>query len=372
MNADGNNSRRGGGSAGRSGSGKSGGNSRANSRNNPRGNTRGGSRSNSRRNSGGSGNNASRSRAPQQRPAAQAQSASAKPVRQISDEQKAQRRVQLSRQTQNLTLSAWDLARTRKQQPDTPRGQVMTLRTHQRLVASFESERNIPEMDRSFLQIKEGSKGSVLLIHGVSTSPGSLRALAMRLHDGDLNVYVLRLPDYGTPDNTISEVSWEAALGQGRQCFQLLARGGGPVHVVGLGFGATLALHLAFLESVSSLVLLSPAIIPRENLFQRMLVRLKLHRIGFVHNWLGWNADLMEGMDKARGKIGKIKVPIYGAQCEDDDRASPASLRILQKKSRNKGSRFRVYADGGHAILANHGEKGLYSDIIKFCGGRLD
>jgi len=246
----------------------------------------------------------------------------------------------------------------------------MTLRTHQRLVASFESEREIPEMDRSFLQIKEGANGSVLLIHGVSTSPGSLRTLAMRLHDGDLNVYVLRLPDYGTPDNTISEVSWEAALEQTRQCFQLLARGGGQVHVVGMGFGATLALHLASLESVSSLVLLSPAIMPRENLLQRLLVRMKLHRVGFVHNWLGWNSDLMEGMDKARSKIGKIKVPIYAAQSEEEDRASPSSLRFLQKKSRNKGSRFRVFADGGHAILANHGEKGLYKDIIKFCGGR--
>ncbi len=285
--------------------------------------------------------------------------------------QATQKRVQLSRQTQNLTLSAWDLARTRKQQPDSTRGQVMTLRAHQRLVSSFESERNIPENDRSFLQVKEGANSSVLLIHGVSTSPGSLRELAIRLHDADLNVYVLRLPDFGTPDNTISEVSWEAALQQGRQCYRLLARGGGPVHAVGMGFGATLALHLALVESVSSLVLLSPAIIPRESFWQRMLVRMKLHRLGFVHNMLGWNADLMEGMDIARSKIGKIKVPIYAAQCEDDDRASPASLRILQRKSRNKSSRFRVFADGGHAILANHGDQGLYGDIIKFCGGRV-
>ncbi len=248
----------------------------------------------------------------------------------------------------------------------------MTLRTHQRLVASFESERKIPEVDRSFLQIKEGANGSVLLIHGVSTSPGSLRELAIRLHEADLNIYVLRLPDYGTPEHTISEVSWESALQQGRQCFKLLAHGGGPVHVVGMGFGATLALHLASSESVSSLVLLSPAIMPRESFLQRLLVRLKLHRLGFVHNWLGWNSDLMEGMDIARSKIGKIKVPIYGAQCEDDDRASPASLRFLQRKAKHKGSRFRVFPDGGHAILANHGQQGLYKDIIKFCGGRTN
>lgn len=243
----------------------------------------------------------------------------------------------------------------------------MTLRAHQRLVASFEKERKIPDPDRSVLRVKEGAKGSCLLVHGVSTGPGDLHELAEVLFDADYNVYVLRLPDYGTSGNTISEVSWESALHQARQCYQLLARGGGKVHVVGMGFGATLALLLALQESVSSLVLLSPAIMPRESIFQRWLVRLKLHRLRLVHGWLGWNADLMEGMDKARGKIGQIRVPIFAAQCEDDDRASPDSLRILQNKSHNKGSRFQVFPHGGHAILTEHGKDVLYDQIIQFC-----
>jgi esterase/lipase len=83
---------------------------------------------------------------------------------------------------------------------------------------------------------------------------------------------------------------------------------------------------------------------------------------------LGWNADLMEGMDKARSKIGKIKVPIYAAHCEDDDRASPSSLRTLQNKARNKASRFQVFAQGGHAILTVHGKDVLYNQILQFCG----
>jgi esterase/lipase len=192
--------------------------------------------------------------------------------------------------------------------------------------------------------------------------------LADILFDSDYNVYVLRLPDYGTPGHTISEVSWESALYEAQQSFKLLARGGGKVHVVGLGFGATLALLLAHKENVSSLVLLSPAIMPRESFFQRLMVRLKLHRLRVVHSWLGWNADLMEGMDKARGKIGKLGVPIYAAQCEDDDRASPTSLRILQNKSRNKASRFQVFSEGGHAILTVHGKEVLFNQILQFCG----
>jgi len=271
--------------------------------------------------------------------------------------------------TQNLTLSAWDLARTRRQHPDTSRGHVMTLRTHQRLVASFERERAIPDPDRSFLRVKENARGSVLLIHGVSTGPGDLRELANYLFDNDYNVYVLRLPDYGRRGHTISEVNWQSALHQARQCFQLLNRGGGKVPVVGMGFGATLALHLARAENVSSLVLLSPAIIPKATPLQRLLVHLKLHHLKFIHRYIGWNADLMEGMEQARSHVSKLRVPIYAAQCEDDDRASPVSLRFLQRKSHHKASRFRVFPTGGHIILAEHGEEDLFREIVAFCDG---
>lgn len=267
-----------------------------------------------------------------------------------------------------LNLSAWDLARTRTTKPDTDRGQIMTLRTHQKLLTAFEDARGVGSEDRSYLRVRDGAVGSCLFIHGVSTGPGDLKELAEEFMEAGFNVYVLRLPDYGTGGSTLGEITWESALTQARQCYQLLARGGGKVHVVGLGFGATLAMHLAALESLSSLVLLAPAIMPRENLIQRLLVRWKLHHVKFLRGWLGWNPDLMEGMDSARGKIGKIKVPIYAAQCEDDDRACPGSLRFLQRKAKNKSSRFQLFPEGGHAILASHGQASLNKDVLRFCG----
>ncbi len=268
-----------------------------------------------------------------------------------------------------LALSAWDLARTRNRLPDTPRGQVMTLRTHKRLLDTFEAEREIPDADRSYVRVREDALGGVLLVHGISTRPGDLHVLASVLHDAGFNVYALRLPDYGRPHHTISEISWEAALEQVRQCHRLLARGGGKVHVVGLGFGATLALLLAATDNVASLVLLSPAIMPRESFFHRLLVRLKLHRVGFIHRWIGWDADLMEGMDAARGRLNNLKVPVFAAQCEDDERASPDSVRVLQRKTHHPASRFRIFGEGGHAILTVHGEETLYAEIRDFCRG---
>ena len=113
-----------------------------------------------------------------------------------------------SRRTQALALSAWDLARTRTRQPDAPRGQVIALRNHQRLLQAFEHERSIPEPDRSLLRVQDEGRGSCLLIHGVSTHPSDLYDLAEVLFDAGYTVYVLRLPDFGTQGNTIGVVSW--------------------------------------------------------------------------------------------------------------------------------------------------------------------
>lgn len=271
-------------------------------------------------------------------------------------------------EAQALALTAWDLARTRGDREDTPRGQIMTLRTHQKLIAAFESGRHIPEDDRTFLRVRENARGSFLLIHGMSTGPADLRGLARHLGDNECNVWVMRLPELGATPGAVNHASWESSILQATQRCKMLSRGGGNLHVVGLGYGAALALHMASLEAVSSLVLLAPALMPKVSVFQRELVRLRLHRLSLFRRLLGHNAALLEGMDAARARVGRVRVPVYAAQCDDDDRASPASLRFLQRKSNNRESRFRVFPTGGHAILAAHGERALYGDILKFCG----
>lgn len=271
-------------------------------------------------------------------------------------------------EAQALALTAWDLARTRGDREDTPRGQLMTLRTHQKLIAAYEAGRHIPEEDRTFLRVRENARGSFLLIHGMSTGPADLRGLARHLGENECNVWVLRLPELGNSTDAVSRASWESSLLQARQRCQMLSRGGGKLHVVGLGYGAALAVHLASRSDIiSSLVLLAPALMPRVSATQRILVHLKLHRLGFFRRLLGLNADLLEGMDTARSRVGRVRVPIYAAQCDDDDRASPASLRFLQRKAQNRASRFQVFPTGGHSILAAHGERALYGEILKFC-----
>ena len=269
-------------------------------------------------------------------------------------------------QVQALALSAWDLARTEDRHGRDGRTRLITLRTRQRLAAAFETEREVPRENRSFYLVGEKDADTCLLIHGTQSSPAAYRSLGNYLHRNGMTVHALLLPGHVVDDDVMADVAWRSSLQQARQAFRQLRQVSGRVHVVGMSFGAVLAIQLAVKEPVTSLALLAPAMMPRVSPLQRLALHLRLYRLPWVRQRLGWNADLLDGMDTARGMVGQLKIPIFAAQCEDDERIAPNSLRILQKKAKHPNSRFQLFPSGGHAVLASHGEQGLNQSILSF------
>jgi alpha-beta hydrolase superfamily lysophospholipase len=108
-----------------------------------------------------------------------------------------------------------------------------------------------------------------LLLHGMSDSPYSLRALGEALHARGYQVLGLRLPGHGTAPSGLRTISVPDMAAAVRLAMDHLAIGLGdkPIHVIGYSTGATLALDftLTALEGgatpvPASLVLVSPAI----------------------------------------------------------------------------------------------------------------
>jgi len=111
--------------------------------------------------------------------------------------------------------------------------------------------------------------GGVLLLHGMSDSPYSLRALGEALNRKGHWVIGLRLPGHGTLPSGLSHVRWEdMALAVGLGVERLAAKAGpDAIHLVGYSTGAALAVNYALdaMEGRTSpapagLVLISPAI----------------------------------------------------------------------------------------------------------------
>ncbi len=123
--------------------------------------------------------------------------------------------------------------------------------------------------NRSFELTSAESVGGVLLLHGMSDSPYSLRALGEVLNQHGYWVVGLRLPGHGTAPSGFKTAKWEDMAAAVRLGMSHLGSKVGPdaVHIIGYSNGAPLAVNYT-LEALDdgafpapkSLVLLSPAI----------------------------------------------------------------------------------------------------------------
>ncbi len=123
--------------------------------------------------------------------------------------------------------------------------------------------------NRSFELPAENPAGGVLLLHGMSDSPYSLRALGQILHRQGYWVVGLRLPGHGTVPSGMKTVRWQDMAAAVRLAFDHLGSkvGSDSTHIIGYSTGAPLAIDLTLnaldddsLPLPKSLVLISPAI----------------------------------------------------------------------------------------------------------------
>jgi esterase/lipase len=126
-----------------------------------------------------------------------------------------------------------------------------------------------PNWNRSFELSVVNPRGGVLLLHGMSDSPYSMRALGKVFNDAGYQVLGLRLPGHGTAPSGlrfIRRADMSAAVRLGVAHLHA-ATSGKPLHIVGYSNGAALALEFA-LDALdgetapvpSSLTLISPAV----------------------------------------------------------------------------------------------------------------
>lgn len=130
---------------------------------------------------------------------------------------------------------------------------------------------NLPrDWNRSFILQPPGkARGVVVLLHGLTDSPYSLRHLAQHLSEQGFVSLVPRMPGHGTLPSGLTDVRWEQWLATTRMAVREAREqvADGPLYLVGYSNGGALALRysLAALEDRSlampqRLVLISPMV----------------------------------------------------------------------------------------------------------------
>ena len=135
--------------------------------------------------------------------------------------------------------------------------------------SSADPRRSKPNWNRSFELHADEPVGGVLLLHGMSDSPYSLRTLGKTLKQRGYQVVGLRLPGHGTAPSGLRYVTWQDMAAAVRLAMEHLANslGSKSIHIVGYSTGAPLALNFMLnameddqIPAPASLVLISPAI----------------------------------------------------------------------------------------------------------------
>ncbi len=126
-----------------------------------------------------------------------------------------------------------------------------------------------PDWNRSFQRIQENPQVGILLLHGLSDSPYSLRHLGESLHAAGATVVGLRIPGHGTAPSGLVEVKWQDMAAAVRLAMPHVRSlvGDKPVFIVGYSNGGALAVNYALecledpaLPKAKGLVLFSPEI----------------------------------------------------------------------------------------------------------------
>lgn len=103
----------------------------------------------------------------------------------------------------------------------------------------------------------------VLVLHGFSGNPASMRSLAERIADAGYSVELPRLPGHGTTLEDMMTTTWADWSRTAEEAFDSLSERCERVGVVGLSMGGGLSAHIAEVRPrVSACVLINPIVKP--------------------------------------------------------------------------------------------------------------
>ena len=125
--------------------------------------------------------------------------------------------------------------------------------------------------NRSYVIHPKGKiKGAVILLHGLTDAPYSLRHIAHRYAQNGYTALGLRLPGHGTVPAGLTDATWEdwmAATRLAVRSAREFASKGKPIHIVGFSNGGALAMKYALdaledktLPQVDRVMLISPMV----------------------------------------------------------------------------------------------------------------
>lgn len=153
----------------------------------------------------------------------------------------------------------------------------------------------------------DGGPVGVLLLHGFTGSPASMKPWGHTLADAGLTVRVPRLPGHGTKWQDANLTTWQDWYAEAERNLLELQGACETVFVMGLSMGGSLALRIGEQhgDDIAGLVLVNPAVHTERP--DRFLMPILRH---FVPAWPGISNDIKK---PDQDEVAYTKIPIKAA-----------------------------------------------------------
>jgi carboxylesterase len=230
----------------------------------------------------------------------------------------------------------------------------------------------------------DGGPVGVLLCHGFTGSPHTMRAWAEYLAARGLSVSLPRLPGHGTIWQDLARTGWQDWYNEVDVAFSALSKRCEQTFVFGISMGGCLALRLAETHgsAVRGLVLVNPSLAPDTKLF--LLAPVLKHvlqslpgiasdikkpgakEVGYTRVPVRAAATLPKLWGITVGHLGEVTQPVLVYRSTTDHVVGPASMRALLAGLPESQVTVRECADSYHVATLDNDAEAIFAGSLEF------
>ncbi len=232
---------------------------------------------------------------------------------------------------------------------------------------------------------RDGGPTGVLLCHGFTGSPQSLRPWAEFLAEAGLTVSLPRLPGHGTTWQEMARTRWEDWFAEVSRAFDDLRARCDEIFVMGLSMGGCLAVRLAELSgaAIRGLVLVNPSLTADSRLQFLAIPVVKLvvpaikgiasdiknptaAEAGYDRTPLKAAASLPGLWRTTQQHLSDLIQPVLVYHSTTDHVVGPASLRLLTRALPASQVEVRELADSYHVATLDNDAEAIFAGSLEF------
>lgn len=229
-----------------------------------------------------------------------------------------------------------------------------------------------------------GRAVGVLLVHGFSGSPASMRPWAEHLAARGYAVEVPQLPGHGTRWQDLNQVTWEQWYDTASVALDRLLASCGSVVVGGLSMGGSVALRLAEErpDDVAGVMLVNPFVSTTRKefvalpLLQRAVPSLKgiindikkpgQDEIGYPRLPLKGLYQVTRMWKAVVPDLPKVTQPLVYFQSAEDHVIDRSSVETVLSAVSSRDTTHRVLAESYHVATLDHDAEAIFTESAEF------